>query len=685
MNRKIKKVICMFFGFLFAVGFLGDVNTVYAEAPYKTYTVDGDGEIIETQTAYLPYGSINKIGDEFMKAPKDFTILDDGYMYILDGGNKRVLVSDMEGNFIASFGEDIFVNPRGIFVSEDHTCYVADRDAKSIFVFNADYELTNTYTKPTEPIYGETLDFLPIKIVANSSGTMYVICESNTNGIVEISPVDGGTFLGYFGTNSVSTNLWTIMWRAIMTDVQRAKWLSNMPSTPDNLAIDDKGIIYTVTRGEGKESLKRLNMAGNNMTEPDTNDDVPAAVAPGNHDNIYVVSQQGYIYEYNNEGNHLFVFGGSDDGLQRVGLTVKAVAIQVDKNDRIYVLDEDKAEIQIYEPTEFTKNLHNALYLFSKGQYEASIEPLTTVLSMNNLFDYANMAMGKAMYKQENYTEALKYSRLAKDKDTYSDAFWEIRNVWLKANLATVFIILIALFVIVKLTQYFDKKYGFLAKPRAAIDKFRDLKYIKQMRYMFYFMKHPIEGCYGIKRQGRVSLLSANLLLVIATVMFVINKYFSGFLTRGAGVKDGQYNLSQDIGVVVVGLVLIVSCNYLMCTINDGEGKLKTIYCSFIYSFAPYIVITPFVFLLSHVVTDNEIFFIQFANICMWTWIGVLLFISMREINNFKIGETIKIILLTLFTMLIVCLLIFIVYILWAQVIDFVQSVFREVVYRIGN
>ncbi len=681
--KKMKKRIISLAALLIAFAMPADTLIVQADAPYKTYTVDGYGYVSETQTAYLPYETITKVGEEALNAPTDFTLLNDGSMYILDSGNARVVVSDMEANLITTFGEGVLVNPRGIYVTPEHICYVADRDAKAVFVFDADGELIHTYGKPTAPLYGETQDFLPLKVIANEAGTMYIICESNTNGIVQISPVDGGTFLGYFGTNGTDPSLWNIIWRSIQTDAQRAKSRGNIPATPDNMAIDEKGLIYTVTRGEGYDTLKRLNIAGINMIEPDAYEEVPAAVAVGNHDNVFVASQMGYIYEYNNEGDLLFVFGGSDDGQQRIGLSTKVEAIQVGTDDKIYVLDSDKAQIQIYEPTEFTNHLHNALYLFSKGRYTESKEPLMEVLRMNNLFDYANMAMGRALYKEENYHDAVYYARLAKDYEGYSDAFWEIRNNWLKRNLATVIIILLTLFVLKKIIDLLDKKKHILAKPRAVMHKVGEIKLIKQLRYMFYYMRHPIDGCYGIKREGRVSLLSANILLVLIMLFYIINKYFCGFLMKN--VREGSYDIFSDIGFIVIVLGLVVGCNYLMCTINEGEGKIKHIYCSFLYSMAPYLVFTPIIFLMSHVVTFNEVFFIQFANLFMVVWIAVLVFIAIKEINNYKVKETFKIIGLTVFTILIACLLAFIIYVLWSQVFDFLQSVFGEVVYRFGS
>lgn len=683
MFNRYRKLIISLTAILLIVGLSSQPLRALAEAPYKTYTVDGYGSVIETQTAYLPYGTLNKFGDELLNAPTDFTILSDGTMYILDSGNKRVIITDLDGNYYGSFGEDVLKGPRGLYVSEDRTCYVADRDARMIWVFDRNGSLVQSYDRPTEAMYGESQDFLPLKVVANDSGTIYAICESNTNGIVQISPVDQGTFLGYFGTNATDPSVWRIIWRAILPDAARAKMLGNIPATPDNMAIDEKGLIYTVTRGQEADSLKRLNIAGSNMIEPDAYDDVPAAVAVGNHDNVYVVSQQGYIYEYNNDGELLFVFGGSDDGMQRIGLSTKAEAIQTDRNNRIYVLDSDKRQIIVYEPTEFTNHLHEALYLFSKGLYTESKEPLSEVLRMNNLFDYANMAMGKTLYKEGNYEESMLYSKLAKDYENYSDSFWEIRNEWLKKNLAAVIIICILLLIAVKVITSLDKKKKILTPVRNAAGAVKEKRLVSEIGYIFYFIRHPIEGCYGVKKEARVSVLSANILLFVGMIIYVINKYFCGFLVKT--VREGQYDIVSDIGFIVLVLVLVVGCNYLMCTINDGEGKLKHIYCTLIYSFGPYLMIQPLLFLISHVVTDNEMFFVEFGNLCMMTWIGILVFISIMEINNYTVKETVKIICLTMFTILIVCLLAFIIYVLWSQVFDFIQSIFGEVVYKIGK
>lgn len=660
-----------------------DAMTVYADTPYKTYMMDGYGYINETQTAYEAYATITKFGDVSFSGANDMCVTEDGKIYVADTENARILVGTLEGEFVTSIGEGTLVSPRGVYVTGNGHVYVADRDAEAVFEFDTDGSLLNKYTKPTSPLYGETTSFLPIKIVVNEAGIMYIVCESNTNGIVEISPTEGGTFLGYFGTNFASADLWTIFRRAIATDAQRAKMVSNIPATPDNLSIDDRGLILTVTRGDKEQTLKRLNIAGKNLIEECPGyADLPAAVCAGQHDNVFVVDKQGYIYEYNNEGELLFVFGGLDDGTQRVGLSTIAASIQTDIEDRIYVLDTDKNQIQVYEPTEFTNLLHEALYLYSKGRYTESKEPLSEVLKMNSMYDYANKAMGRAFFQEENYEMALHYARLAKDYEGYSESYWEIRNEWLKQNLVAVLIVAVALYVIIKVLKVLDKKKGLFNGVRGVAARAKENRVMSNLNYAGYFMKHPIDGSYGIAREGRASWIAPSIVLLIFTVEYVIDKYLCGFLQKD--IREGRYEIMSDIGTVVLVIVGLTLCHYLVCTINDGEGTIKKIYTYFCYSLMPYVILTPVNFALSHVVTVNEQFLIDLTEMIIVGWVLVLGVLAIKEVNNYTAKETAKVIGLTLFTILIMALLIFIIYVLWAQVFEFISAIYGEVVYRLG-
>ena len=673
--KKLRRIFVMLLCLVMMAGM-----TASAETPYKTYTIDGYGYVLETQSAYNPLAAITKVGETAFVSPMDMAIGKEGNLYIADAGAHVILICSREGEQVGSIGEGILQTPTGVYVTEDGTVYVADKDAKKVFVFDAQGNVTAEYGKPDSPIYGNSMDFKPTKVVANKTGTMYIICEGNMNGIVQLSPVEGGSFLGYFGTNYTSLSPFQMIQRVILTDAQRAQMLSNIPSTPTNLHIDDTGLIYTVTQGDKDTSLKKLNIAGKNLLDSDPYyADLPAAVSTGNYNNILVADSDGYIYEYNEDGELLFMFGGRDDGRQRVGLCNKVEAIAVDEDDRIYLLDSDKKQIHIFEPTEFTNLLHESLYLFSKGQYTQSKEPLSKVLQMNSMFDYANQAMGHAYLQEENYEQALKYFRLAKSFEGYSDAFWEVRNIWIRNYLVAAVLAITAVVVLIRGGKsLYRKKYA----DHPATQTGEHILW-GQLRYSLYFMRHPMDGCYGVKKEGKNSWWCANILLGTFILISILEKYCSGFLVKT--VREGRYDLITDIGKVLVIFIGLTACNYLVVTINEGEGFFKDLYCAYAYCLTPYIVIKPFVILLSNVLTYNEVFLITFANIIVWTWVVILILLTLKEINNFTVGETAKALAITAFTVLILTLLVCIIYVLFSQVIDFVITVVREVVYRIGN
>lgn len=673
--KKIRRIFAMLLCLVMMAGM-----TASAETPYKTYTVDGYGYVLETQSAYNPLAAITKVGETAFVSPMDMAIGKEGNLYIADAGAHVILICSRDGEQVGTIGEGILQTPTGVYVTENGTVYVADKDAKKVFVFDAQGNVTAEYGKPDSPIYGNSMDFKPTKVVANKTGTMYIICEGNMNGIVQLSPVEGGSFLGYFGTNYTSLSPFQMIQRVILTDAQRAQMLSNIPSTPTNLHIDDTGLIYTVTQGDKETSLKKLNIAGKNLLDSDPYyADLPAAVTTGNYNNILVADSDGYIYEYNEDGELLFMFGGRDDGRQRVGLCNKVEAIAVDEDDRIYLLDSDKKQIHIFEPTEFTNLLHEALYLFSKGQYTQSKEPLSKVLQMNSMFDYANQAMGHAYLQEENYEQALKYFRLAKSFEGYSDAFWEVRNIWIRNYLVAAVLVIAAVIVLIRGGKsLYRKKYA--NRPTTQTGEHILLG---QLRYSLYFMRHPMDGCYGVKKEGKNSWWCANILLGTFILISILEKYCSGFLVKT--VREGRYDLITDIGKVLVIFIGLTACNYLVVTIHEGEGFFKDLYCAYAYCLTPYIVIKPFVILLSNVLTYNEVFLISFANIIVWTWVVILILLTLKEINNFTVGETAKALAITAFTVLILTLLVCIIYVLFSQVIDFVITVVREVVYRIGN
>jgi len=678
---NVKPILLLFiFALLTQPLFSGMV--VLASTPYRTFTMDRQNNLIETQTAYLPIGRINLFGDLRLSSPADMVIVDD-MMFIADTGNQRIVVADLEGNLIRTFGEDVLSSPQGIFVTRDHRIYVADETNLKVHVFNGDGELLEEFGRPDHPLFGDTAPFVPQKLVVDQRQNIYIISRGNTNGIIQLSQANHGEFLGYFGVNPARTTLMGFVRNILFTEEQREQLFPTIPPTTTNLALDDRGLIHTITAGDLNYMLKRLNMAGNNMLGSVTPFYDPTGIVVGPIGNIFVATASGHIIEYTRDGEVLFVFGGMDRGEQRMGLFNTVSAIALDSDHRLYVMDARNNEVQIFERTEFAVLLHDALALYQDGFYQESMGPWNQVLQMNSLFDLARAGLGEALYYEGRHLEAMAAFRRGLEVSGYSNAFWEVRNEWMRENLTTVFGIAIGIFVLLKLVAYGDKKKGWLAPVKAKIARFKERKLVRELNYIWYFIKHPVDGYYGIRFENKTSWLSTTIWLVVMIALFLLNRYQSGFLFRL--VLDGNYQIGLDVLILLGAFLFMLSSHYLVSTITGGEGKVRDVYSGVVYSFVPYLFLIPFATVLSNVLTLNEAFLLTLTYIVAYGWIGVLLIIMIKEIHNYSIWEVTKNILITIFTALLFVLIGFILYVLFMQFYNFIVSIIGEVVHRFGN
>lgn len=662
--------------------FVSMTSIVEANTAYRTFTEDGYGRYVETQTAYTVLDTIVKFDNELFSQAQDMKVGADGLIYIADTGNGRILVGDRYGDFVRSFGEDELTRPTGLFLSHDDKVYVADETNAKIFVYSLTGELIEEFGRPDSILFGENANFTPLKVAVDQRDNIYIISRGNSNGIIQIN-ANTGEFLGYFAPNTTAVTAMTVFRRAIFTDEQLSRMIDIVPPTSTNINIDEKGLVYSVSQGQRVEAIRKLNVAGQNILETRVADDFPAAVEVGSLENIFVASEDGFIYEYTSEGNLLFVFGGQDDGRQRVGLFRKLSAIAVDEQDRLYALDQDRNQIQIFEPTEFADLVHESLALYQNGDYEASKGPWEEVIRSNSLFDFAYLGLGEAYFKEEDYDEALQAFRQAKYHEGYSDAFWEVRNVWMRENMITLIFIIIGLVVLVKWLGWLEKKYHYLKRIGGYLSTKYRMKFFNDVAFIKNMIKHPLNTYYSIQYENKGSGWSASFWLFILYVLFILEKYFTGFIFRY--VRDGEYSLAMDTAMFFGIVALVVGSNYLITTINEGEGKFKHVFIGFIYAFAPYFLFKPFIIIISNFLTYNEAYLLGLANTIIYAWVGILIFLMIKEMNDYTIRETFKIIFLTLFMILIAVLFIFIVYILVVQMFQFIVSVFNEGVYRIEN
>jgi hypothetical protein len=314
--------------------------------------------------------------------------------------------------------------------------------------------------------------------------------------------------------------------------------------------------------------------------------------------------------------------------------------------------------------------------------YVESMGPWRDIIRMNAMFAYAGVGLGEAYYRVGDFSQALTFFRRGFNREGYSDAFWELRSNWMQANLGTMIVWAFVLIVFWQLLKFVDRRYIPVLKPlRETRDKIKSVTLFSQCVFTLRNITNPAAAAEGIKYDNKGSYKAAFILLFIYYILFVLERYFSGFLFRA--VPDGYYNLVGDAAVILSAVLLPVICCYLVTAITDGEATFKQLFVGIIYAFAPLFVLKPVVIIMTNVLTLNEMFFITFTNFVAYAWTALLIFLAVKNLNDYTFGKTIKTVIMALFVTLITAMLIFIIYVLVMQVADFGTGFTREAVFRL--
>ena len=161
---------------------------------------------------------------------------------------------------------------------------------------------------------------------------------------------------------------------------------------------------------------------------------------------IYVCldRNRGRLFGYDDQGRMVFAFGGNGnmDGYFRRPSAIDHVGHE------LYVVDSLDNSITVFVPTQFGELVYDAIEQFDKGQYEASGESWKKVMNQNGNYDLAYIGIGRALLRQEQYEEAMKYFELKYDEDNYSKAYKQYRKIWVEDHIVIIVIVILALFLI---------------------------------------------------------------------------------------------------------------------------------------------------------------------------------------------------------------------------------------------
>ena len=463
--------------------------TVVAAVPIETkaetrsycYNYDYWGDVQDAPSSY----SVSRVFtsaelglDVKMSSPQGLTVVGDK-IYVCDTGNNRIIELSRPSpqelkveRIIDSFKGDVdvktFSAPLDIQISEEGYFYIADSGNARVLKLDPDLNYVMEFNKPEDNTLDPALVFQPTKLAIDTADRVYCIATGINKGLVKFEA--DGTFSGFIGATPVTYDWTDYIWKKFATQEQRAMMESFVPTQYDNVYMDHEGFVYAVTGSPAAEDIKagdadvirRLNLMGNDILVRNGEWGVIGDLYMGNgggyqgasyfvdvtcfDNDIYVCldRNRGRLFGYDDQGKMLFAFGGNGnmDGYFRRPSAIDHM------NYDMFVLDELDCAITLFTPTEFGELVYSAIDQFDQGEYDLSEQSWRQVMALDGNYDLAYIGIGRALLRQEKYKEAMDYFELKYDDENYSKAYKQYRKEWVEDHIGVIVIVILALFLV---------------------------------------------------------------------------------------------------------------------------------------------------------------------------------------------------------------------------------------------
>lgn len=201
------------------------------------------------------------------------------------------------------------------------------------------------------------------------------------------------------------------------------------------------------------------------------------------------------------------------------------------------------------------------------------------------------------------------------------------------------------------------------------------------MGWLKHVIFHPIEGFEDLRWKKQGSMKVSMGIVALLFVAMVANRQLLGFAFNTAYTKI--FNVVPLLVQSVVYFFTWVIANWAVCTLLDGEGRLKQICINSAYALVPYIVCVFVAVFVSNFLVLDEAIWLNAIYYLGLGWSVLLMFQAMKAVHQYTVLKTLASMLLTLIAMLLILFLAILLLSLFQQVYVFIYSIYTEISYRI--
>ena len=686
----IKKCIVCILLLALTAGF-----TAQAKAPIGHDYVLGDsaGEQLAIPAVYeceqvISYiaGYMPESGEEGrLNNPQDIFVDSNNNVYIADTGNNAVLKLDSKGNLLQVITEANGLPiqyPLGLYVDEVGDIFVADNGNARILHLDANGAYIEQFVAPESELLSQNLaTFDPAKIGINSyNGYIYMLIGKQFLTLDALN-----RFQGLVGTEPVGFNLIDYLVRIFATDTQKDKLEKREPVSYNNFCITPDNKIYAVSMAETNQ-IKKINSIGESTYPPGTYGEVTydsdgqpvhpffVDIAVDSYEMITVADQHSSkLYHYNDAGELLAVFGGSGSNK---GSFETISSICYDMQDRLFVLDSSRNNIQILAPTAFLQQVHAATSLYLEGQYDASLEQWYEMRQLMSSYPVAQKYIASILYKQQDYHGALEEYYAIGDKSHYGEALGALRSIFFTEHFAWVAIGMLVLAAGVLWLALFAYKRSNAVEDglyHQAVSRGKEFAGLCLIG--FY---HPIRMLDLLKwRRRRVNLLPIFVLPAALIAVRFIASWFTGFTVSSIDQED--VSILYEAAMVLIPYISVALCAYAITSVFSGEMTLYETFASLAYSMVPMIVLWPALTLISRAVAAQEAGVFLAVQAVIYGWLAWNVILSIGRLNDYTARKTVGMFLLVVLGVAIAWVLCMLIFTFSAQLWHFITEVYAEV------